>query len=118
AGVLPHAAQHVPVEPLDRARVLTDQEIGEVADATGDAVGAPVVAALAPADQAAVGLEAHEGPRPPAPVAVQRLHPRDLHQRAVLTLRSSYGAEYEKPLIQSTHASSTRGPTPQRNASS
>src|SRR5206468_5548992 len=39
-------------------------------------------------------------------------------QRPGLSFKSSYGAEYENPLMWSTHASSTRGPTPQRNASS
>ncbi len=38
--------------------------------------------------------------------------------RGALSRRSSYGAEYEKPLMWSTHASSTRGPMPQRKASS
>src|SRR5207245_8324846 len=66
AAVLAHAPQHVPVEALDGLRVLPDQEIGDVADRPGDAVGTPVVAALAPADQPGVGLDAHERPRPPA----------------------------------------------------
>jgi hypothetical protein len=79
AAVLPDAAQHVPVEPLDGARILTDQEIRQVLDAARDAVRAPVVAALAPAHQAAVGLDAHERPRPPARVAMERFDSRDLH---------------------------------------
>src|SRR5262249_47889479 len=79
AEVLARPPDHVPVQALDRPRVLTDQEILEVAHAAGDAVRAPVVAALAPADETVVGLDAHERPRPPASVAVQRLHFRDLH---------------------------------------
>src|SRR3990167_10025809 len=38
AEVLPHAAQHVPVQALNRPRILADQQVGEVADAPGDAV--------------------------------------------------------------------------------
>src|SRR5207245_7008416 len=42
-AVLAHAPQHVPVEALDRPRVLPDQEIGDGADRPGDAAGTPVV---------------------------------------------------------------------------
>src|SRR5207245_1555921 len=49
---------------------------------------------------------------------VEALKPhRGPAQRPGFSFRSSYGAEYAKPLMWSTHASSTRGPTPHRNAS-
>src|SRR6266496_3127594 len=38
-----------------------------------------------PRDKPAVGLHPHERPRPPAAVAAQRLHLRDLHQRPFLS---------------------------------
>ena len=52
-------AQHVPVEPLDRARVVAEQQIG-ARSRTQPAMpcGTAVVAALAPADEAVVGLDA------------------------------------------------------------
>src|SRR5439155_26857192 len=51
----------------------------EVANAAGDAVRAAVIAALSPAHQPVIRLDADEGPGPPAPISVQRLHARDLH---------------------------------------
>ena len=79
AQVLPRGAQHVPVQPLDRPRVLADQQRGQVAHRARDAVRAAVVAAFAPAHEPVVGLDADEGPGPPAAVTVQRLHACDLH---------------------------------------
>ena len=52
AEVLARSAQHVPVELLDRARVLADEQRLEIAHAAGHAVRIAAVAALAPADQA------------------------------------------------------------------
>src|SRR4030095_13368098 len=80
AQVLPRAAEQVPVQALHRARVLAHQQWREIAHAAGDAVGAAVVAALPPADEGAIGLDADEGPGSPAAVAMQRFHTRDLHR--------------------------------------
>src|SRR5206468_4477390 len=85
-GLVAHAAEglarvseHVPVQALDRPRILADEQMREVANAAGDAVRAAVIAALSPAHQPVIRLDADEGPGPPAAISVQRLHARDLH---------------------------------------
>src|SRR5439155_9339615 len=79
AEVLAGDAQHVPVEAPDGPRVLADQDLLVVARAAGDAKRVATVAALAPADQPIVCLDLHEGPRPPAGIAVEGLNPCDSH---------------------------------------
>src|SRR5262249_43052360 len=85
--ILPRVTQHVPVQAFDRPRILPDEQVREIADRADDTVGAPVVAALAPSDQTIVGFDPNEGPGPPAAVAVQRLHARDLHRRSPRSVR-------------------------------
>ncbi len=79
AQVLARGAQHVPVQALDRPRILADQQRGQVLHRARDAVRAAIVAAFSPAHEAVVGLDANEGPGPPAAVTVQGFHARDLH---------------------------------------
>src|SRR6185295_223802 len=64
---------------LDRPGILADEQRGQVAHRARDAVRAPVVAAFAPAHETVVGLDADEGPGPPAAVTVERLDACDLH---------------------------------------
>src|SRR5262249_49486597 len=90
AEVLSGRAQHVPVQALDGAGVLTDDQMREVGHAAADPVGALVAAAPPPPRDPRVGLALDEGPRPPAAVAVQRLHTGDLHRRVLPSSRSSY----------------------------
>src|SRR5438552_18613231 len=63
--VLTKRAQHVPVQSLDSPRVLADEQALEVSHRTRHAVRISAVAALAPADDAGIGFDFHERPRPP-----------------------------------------------------
>jgi hypothetical protein len=86
------------VVQLDGPRVLPDQQIGQVADGAGDAERAAVVAAFAPAHEALIGLDPHEGPRPPAAVTVQGLDTPDLHDGVLLPDRAPILRRQEAPL--------------------
>ena len=79
AGALPRHAVEVPVDPLDRAGVLADQDGLEVPHRAHDAVRIAPVGALAVAGEAGVGPDGDELPGAPPRVDDERLDAGDLH---------------------------------------
>src|SRR5206468_11154060 len=79
AGALAGHAVHVLVSHLDRARILADQDRGEVTDGRDDAVWIAAVGTLAVARDPRIGAHGDELPRAPSRVHDEGVEPRDFH---------------------------------------
>ena len=84
ARALPGGPQHVPEAHLVGTRGAAQEQGLEVFDGADDAVGGPVIAALAVPGDAVVRLDLDENPGAPAPVHDEGLDVGDFHFFALL----------------------------------